>query len=115
MKWQQQMGMIPPSTKFDVFRGVAVDAVEEREQCPTTIGKKITFGEKSHAECAAFSPDGQFFATGSVDGFVEIWDYMTGLLRKDLEYQADGSFMMHEKAVIAMSFSKDRIGASSET
>mmetsp|Transcript_55060 Transcript_55060/g.131207 ORF Transcript_55060/g.131207 Transcript_55060/m.131207 type:complete len:526 (-) Transcript_55060:94-1671(-) len=107
MKWQQQMGMIPASSKFNVFRGVAHDEKQEREECPTTVGKKIKFGAKSVPECAAFSPDGQFFATGSNDGFIEVWDYMTGMVRKDLTYQAEENFMMHDKAVIAMCFSKD--------
>lgn len=107
MKWQQQAGLLLPDAKIDVFRGVAVNAAEEREECPTQIVKTIRFGEKSHAECAGFSPDGQYCVSGSVDGFVEIWDYQTGMLRKDLQYQEEGSFMMHDKAVIAASFSKD--------
>jgi len=107
LKWQQHAGILPANGRIDVFRGVAADAIEEREQCPTMIAKTVKFGEKSHPECACFSPDGQFCVSGSVDGFVEVWDYQTAMLRKDLSYQEEGSFMMHEKAVIGAAFSKD--------
>eukprot|EP00927_Polykrikos_kofoidii_P038500 TRINITY_DN32882_c0_g1_i1.p1 TRINITY_DN32882_c0_g1~~TRINITY_DN32882_c0_g1_i1.p1 ORF type:complete len:550 (-),score=107.75 TRINITY_DN32882_c0_g1_i1:164-1744(-) len=107
MKWQQHTGLLPADTKFDVFRGLAQTTVEEREQFPTMIHKTVRFGEKSHPECATFSPDGQYCVSGSVDGFVEVWDYQTALLRKDLQYQEEGGFMMHDKAVIALAFSKD--------
>lgn len=107
MKWQQHAGILPANERIDVFRGVAADKVEEREQVPSTIAKTVKFGEKSHPECATFSPDGQYCVSGSVDGFVEVWDYQTAMLRKDLPYQEEGIFMMHEMAVLAVAFSKD--------
>ena len=36
-----------------------------------------------------------------------MWDFISGKLKKDLQYQADEQFMMHDTAVLALNFSRD--------
>ena len=38
---------------------------------------------------------------------LQVWDFLSGKLKKDLQYQADEQFMMHETAVLALNFSRD--------
>eukprot|EP00002_Diphylleia_rotans_P015914 TRINITY_DN3081_c0_g2_i1.p1 TRINITY_DN3081_c0_g2~~TRINITY_DN3081_c0_g2_i1.p1 ORF type:complete len:511 (+),score=109.74 TRINITY_DN3081_c0_g2_i1:69-1601(+) len=107
LKWQRYQGLIQPGSSFDVFRGVIPDRLQHEEKPPTQVAHTVKFGKKSHAECASFSPDGHFLVSGSVDGFLEVWDPMTGKLRKDLDYQNAGDYMMHEQAVLCMGWSMD--------
>jgi WD40 repeat-containing protein SMU1 len=56
-----------------------------------------------------FTPDGLSLISGSVDGFIEVWDASTGKMRRDLQFQAKEEFMMHENPVLSLAVSKEGV------
>eukprot|EP01132_Coremiostelium_polycephalum_P002613 gene2613-3238_t len=110
LKWQQHKGNIPlDCLEYDLFLGKvpSADTISEDDRVPNTLDKIIKFSTKNKPECCRFTPDSRFLVTGSVDGFVEIWDYNTGKLSKALTYQSNDEFMMHDDAILCLNFSKD--------
>ncbi|KAI8099716.1 WD40-repeat-containing domain protein [Halteromyces radiatus] len=105
--WQQQNNGVQLETGYDLFKGMMPIQTTE-DACVSTPYVSIKFpGKKTYAECAAFAPHGQFLATGTVDGFIELWNYNTGKLRKDFKYQAEDNLMAMNHAVTCLNFSMD--------
>jgi len=107
LKWQQHTGDLPPGAAFDLFRGAPPRAREEVERFPKRRAGTVRFASKSYPECATFTADGTHLVTGSVDGFVEVWDVESGKIDKNLAYQARDEFMMHDEAVLSIASSDD--------
>jgi WD40 repeat-containing protein SMU1 len=118
LKWQRSQGLVPAGAAFDLLRGTATSAgadalpPDAADACAAVrAGECVVRMEAeggAHAEAACFSsPDGGSLATGSADGFVELWDARTGKLRRDVPFQAQDAFMMHDAAVLCLAYSRD--------
>ncbi|KAI8853356.1 putative vesicle coat complex COPI, beta [Chytridium lagenaria] len=107
LKYQQSQGLLPADFAYDLFRGAAITAKTEDDCPPSQCFRTIKFPRKAKAESAAFSPDGQNFVTGTLDGLIEVWNYFTGKHRLDLKYQQEENFMMMDTAILCLSFGRE--------
>eukprot|EP00760_Papus_ankaliazontas_P035274 PhM_4_TR7722/c0_g1_i1/m.38091/K13111/SMU1; WD40 repeat-containing protein SMU1 len=108
VRWQQSQGLIRSHvSRYDLFTGRGASTTTFVEK-PTTHERHVSkMASQSSAECLAVSRDGRYVVTGSVDGFVEVWDPSSGELRMDLPYQASDHFMRHDAAVLCIAIHSD--------
>ncbi|CAM8959086.1 unnamed protein product [Rhodiola kirilowii] len=108
LKWQQHQGLLPPGTQFDLFRGTAAMKQDVDDTYPTSLAHTIKVSHMDLGACqSVLTINGQFLVSCSFDGFLEVWDHISGKLKKDLPYQADETFMMHDEPVLCVDFSRD--------
>lgn len=107
LKWQRHMGLLPAGVAFSLFRDKPPAVTRENERIPVLAMPPLVYSKGCRPLCCAFSPDGQSVATGSSDGFVEIWNWLRAALRTDLAYQAKDELLMHESDVLCLGWSKD--------
>jgi WD40 repeat-containing protein SMU1 len=108
LRFQEAQGTLPADGSIDLFRGGRRKARKDNEEkIPQKQAGVIKFSPESHPETCIFAPDGSGLVTGSVDGFIEVWDVDQCRLRKDLDYQAKDELMMHEEPVLCTTFNRD--------
>jgi WD40 repeat-containing protein SMU1 len=107
VKWQFQQGLLDADIPLDLFQQKQLNAEFQDDALVKTQYKTINFPKKQHAEICCFSPNGDYFVVGTFDGFIEVWNYMTGTRRKDLVYQKEELMMCMDKCILALSISKD--------
>jgi WD40 repeat-containing protein SMU1 len=107
LKYQQLQGLLPKGQRYDLLRGSApVESVQSAiESYPTKNSRVVKFATKSYPEVARFAPDGLVLASGSCDGYIELWDAQTGKLQLEYAYQAEDQLMSHDSAVLCLAFS----------
>ena len=99
VKWQQLQGALPASAGLDLFTGqptASALAAASPTSVPAQQSRVIHFAPGSQALALSFSPDGRMLASGSSDGWLEVWDADTGKLNPALAYQGRDELMGHD-------------------
>uniref|UniRef100_A0A7S2RPI1 WD40 repeat-containing protein SMU1 n=1 Tax=Mucochytrium quahogii TaxID=96639 RepID=A0A7S2RPI1_9STRA len=108
LRWQRKQNgspcLVPRTNKTKRKRDR--DELSDESHSDIVEISKIRLGSESPAHAIAFSSNNRMFATGSVDGFLEIWDWKTGKLRKDLAYQANDNILKHRNGILSIDFSQ---------
>jgi WD40 repeat-containing protein SMU1 len=104
MKWQVSQAKLDPEMHYNIFLGKPQDLELEKDTVISTLLHTISFPRKEHPVSCAFSPNGQSFALGAFDGFIEIRDVLTGKIRKDLPYQPE-KMMLLRSTCLSLAFS----------
>ncbi|CAD52247.1 alternative splicing regulator [Plasmodium falciparum NF54] len=109
LKWQAHHNIIKNKKDgyFDIFRNIEKDIINTIDVYPEKILKSIKFGKESNVECCISSYNNDYLITGSSDGFIEIWNWITGELNLDLEYQKQNNLMIHDNPIVTLCISKD--------
>lgn len=107
IKYQEMVGDLKPNISLDIFTNKIPEHEDKFPQIPTTISKKLIFSSGSRVNALAFSQNGQNLIIGAADGIIEVWDPFDAKLRKDLLYQAEETFMIHEAPITSLAVSKD--------
>lgn len=106
LRWQQENGLLPVGAKWDLFSGTFAGPSGLVEPRVETLLRSIKIGKKSPPQSVTFSPNGKYLVTGSSDGLIEVWDWMTGELSTDLPYQQEDLLMVHDSPVLSVAFNR---------
>lgn len=94
---------------YDLFRGTLRSLASEEFSC--SLHKSISLPENYTIESIAFSPTGTFFAMGTSNGCIQLWNPLTASIPTDLPFQSKNEFMHHDadSAILSLAFSADAI------
>ena len=111
MKWQRLQGLAPASPAVSLFSGQPSStaiAAASPSSLPSQQSRVIHFSPGSQCLALAFSPDGRLLATGSSDGWLEVWDADSGKLSAELQYQGRDELMSHDgDGIVAVGWGLD--------
>ena len=110
LQWQRREGLLAPGEDYDLFTGSkrVQRAADMQDARPDTLQSRMNIGDDSSGglQAVAFTPDGRSVVT-ACNGFVEVWDVLTGRLRTDLPYQAEGLLMLHSVPVLCLNVDRE--------